>query len=216
MCRRLTLSTEIGSLLMPLDRAEAAADTKVTNANPAWLFFKRWLANPMQMASITPSAPALARLIAHHVRREQDEIVVEYGGGTGPVTRAALEAGVPPSRLFVCERDPELASYLRQQFPEVAVLEGDVCNIRAMLPAQHLGKVGTVICGIPMIMLPAEDQQAIVDSIFQIMPADRRFLAYTYSTGSPLKAEALGLTGRRLGFALANIPPASVWGYAKR
>lgn len=201
---------------MPLDRAEAAAEAKVTSAHPAWLFFKKWLANPLQMASITPSAPALARLIAQHVRREPDEVVVEYGGGTGPVTRAVLEAGVPPSRLFVFERDPELAAYLRRQFPDVSILEGDVANVRTMLPEQHIGKVGTVICGIPMIMLPVAQQQAIVEGIFQIMPSDRRFLAYTYSTGSPMRAEPLGLTGKRLGFALANIPPASVWGYAKK
>jgi phosphatidylethanolamine/phosphatidyl-N-methylethanolamine N-methyltransferase len=201
---------------MPLDRAEAVAEPKVSNLGAAWLFFKKWMANPLGMASITPSAPALSRMIAAHVRREPDEVVVEYGGGTGPITRALLEAGVPASRLFVCELDPELATYLRTQFPDVNVLEGDVRNIRQMLPPQHIGKVGTVVVGIPMILLPAQMQQEVVDGIFQIMPPDRRFLAYTYSTGSPMKADQLGLTGKRLGFTLANIPPASVWGYAKK
>ncbi|ACI98959.1 class I SAM-dependent methyltransferase [Rhodospirillum centenum] len=198
---------------MPLDRAEAATAGKAPH--PAWLFFKRWMANPLTMASITPSSPALGRLIARNVRREPDEVVVEYGGGTGPITRCLLEAGIPASRLFTAEIDPNLANYLRRQFPDVTILEGDVRNIRQMLPEQHIGKVGTVVVGIPMILIPLSAQQVIVDEIFKIMPEGRYFLAYTYSTGSPLKHKELGMKARRVGFTLANIPPAHVWAYSR-
>jgi len=198
---------------MPLDRAEVATTTKTPH--PAWLFFKKWLANPLAMASITPSAPSLGRLIARNVRREPDEIVVEYGGGTGPITRALLDSGIPASRLYVIELDPELANYLRTQFPDVNVIQGDVRNIRQLLPPQYIGKVGTVIVGIPMILIPTEAQKVIVEETFAIMPEGRRFLAYTYSTGSPMNKGELGIKGRRVGFTLANIPPASVWGYTR-
>ncbi|HYC02541.1 MAG TPA: phospholipid methyltransferase [Azospirillaceae bacterium] len=202
---------------MPLDRIEATADAKPSRSqNPVWLFFKRWLANPLSMASITPSAPALARLIARNIRRDPDEIVVEYGGGTGPITRALLEAGVPPSRLYVFEIDPELHGYLSAQFPDVNVILGDVTRVRDYLPEQFHGKVGTVVCGIPMILIPVDAQRKIVDEIFKIMPAGRRFLAYTYSLASPMKKEPLGIEGGRVGFTFANVPPASVWAYTKK
>ncbi|HYE49471.1 MAG TPA: phospholipid methyltransferase [Azospirillaceae bacterium] len=202
---------------MPHDRVEATADAKVSSSqNPVWLFFKRWMANPLSMASITPSAPSLARIIARNIRREPDEIVVEYGGGTGPITRALLEAGVPPSRLYVFEIDPELHAFLSAQFPDVNVILGDVRRVRDYLPEQFHGKVGTVVCGIPMILIPVEAQKTIVEEIFKIMPEGRRFLAYTYSAASPMKTEPLGIEGKRIGFTLANIPPASVWAYTKR
>jgi len=198
---------------MPLDRAEASTSRKEQNAT--WLFFKRWMANPLTMASIIPSAPSLAREIARNIRRDSDEYIVEYGGGTGAITRALLEAGVPPSRLYTVEIDKELATYLRREFPDVNLLEGDVRNIRSLLPPPVIGKVGTVVVGIPMILIPVEAQRAIVDEIFKIMPEGRQFLAYTYSARSPLKRGPLGINGKRVGFALTNIPPASVWGYTK-
>ncbi|PPD42504.1 MAG: phospholipid methyltransferase [Methylocystis sp.] len=199
---------------MSLARDSAAIFEKT--AGPALLFLKRWMANPLVMGSITPSSASLARVIARNVRREEDEAVVEFGGGTGSVTRALLESGVPASRLFSVEIDPELAAYLRREVPGVTVLEGDARRIREMLPNPFVGKVGTVIVGIPMVLLPSEAQQSIVDEIFSIMPKGRRFLALTYAIGAPLKYEALGLNAKRVGFTPANIPPASVWAFWKR
>jgi phosphatidylethanolamine/phosphatidyl-N-methylethanolamine N-methyltransferase len=181
------------------------------DASAAWLFFKRWLANPLSMASITPSAPSLSRLMAEQITRAPDEVVVEFGGGTGSVTRAILEAGVPADKLYSVERDPELAAWLRRHYPGIHVLEGDVVDIRTMLPDDVKGKVGTVLVCLPMILIPAEDQRRIVDAIFDVMPPGRAFYSYTYSARSPVKRRALGLRGRRVGFTIANIPPASVW-----
>src|SRR3546814_14885407 len=55
-----------------------------------WLYFRRFLKNPVGVASVTPSSPALGRLVAQHVCREDDEYVVELGRGTGALTRALL------------------------------------------------------------------------------------------------------------------------------
>src|SRR3546814_3265196 len=41
-----------------------------------WLYFRRFLKNPVGVASVTPSSPALGRLVAQHVCREDDEYVV--------------------------------------------------------------------------------------------------------------------------------------------
>lgn len=199
---------------MPLDRVEARTSAKPQN--PALLFLRRWLANPIAVASVAPSGPALSNLISSFVRRDPDEVVVEYGGGTGSITKGLLDAGVPPSRLYTVEMDRELTAYLRRQFPDVNVLQGDVRNICSLLPPQQIGKVGTVVVGIPMILIPMEAQKLIVDEIFKIMPEGRRFLAYTYSARSPLKCKALGIEGKRLGFTVANLPPASVWGFTRK
>jgi phosphatidylethanolamine/phosphatidyl-N-methylethanolamine N-methyltransferase len=198
---------------MSLDRVYAAILEKTSD--PALLFLKRWMANPLVMGSITPSSDSLGRVIARNVHRGEDEAVVEFGGGTGSITRALLKSGVPASHLFSVEIDTELAAYMRREFPDVQVLEGDVREIREMLPPRFIGKVGTVVVGIPMVLLPWEVQQIIVDEIFAILPEKRCFLAYTYSIGAPLKYEKLGLSARRVGFTLANLPPASVWAFRK-
>jgi len=190
-------------------------DRRGRQAHPgAWTFFKRYFANPLAMGSLVPSSASLRRIMSRSVECGADEVVVEFGGGTGPMTRAILEAGVPPERLWSIELDPELAGFLAQLYPDVHVLHGDCREIEARLPPELIGKVGTVVLGIPMVLLPVETQREIVAAMFRILGPGRGFLHYTFCIGSPLNREALGLSGRRLGWTPLNVPPASVWRYA--
>jgi phosphatidylethanolamine/phosphatidyl-N-methylethanolamine N-methyltransferase len=176
------------------------------------LFFRRWLRNPLQMGSIIPSAPALCQRIAAAVERGPDEYVLELGAGTGVISAALLAAGVPAEKLIVVEIVPEMAEFLRQSLPGVNVICGDAFDLANTLPEHMHGRIGTAICGIPLVLLPLERQQAFRDAVESVAPG-RGFLLYTYCATSPLPYRRLGMTARRLAFTLANFPPASVWRY---
>jgi phosphatidylethanolamine/phosphatidyl-N-methylethanolamine N-methyltransferase len=189
-----------------------ATDTRNAPPPGKGLFFRRWLRNPLQMGSVIPSSPALCRRIAAAVERGPGEYVVELGAGTGVVTRALLEAGIPPERLAVVEIVPEMAEFLRDTLPGVTVVTGDAFDLAAALPARMHGRVGTAICGIPLVLLPLERQRAFVQAVEAVAPG-RGFLLYTYCATSPLPYRKLGLTAKRLAFTPLNFPPASVWRY---
>ena len=176
------------------------------------LFFQRWLRNPLQMGSIVPSSRALCRRIAAAVQRDEDQLVLELGAGTGVVTRAMLEAGVPAERLVVVEIIPDMADHLREALPGVHVLTGDAFDLPAALPAWMAGRIGTAICGIPLVLLPLERQKAFVAAVEAVAPG-KGFLLYTYCATSPLPYRKLGLRAERLAFTPLNFPPASVWRY---
>lgn len=180
----------------------------------AWTFFKRYFANPLAMGSLVPSSASLRRLVSRGVECADDEVVVEFGGGTGAVTRAILDAGVPPERLWSIELDPELAGFLARLYPDVHVIHGDCRGVETLLAPGLAGRVGTVVLGIPMVLLPLETQREIIAAIFRILSPSRGFLHYTFCIGSPLDRDKLGLSGRRLGWTPLNVPPASVWRYA--
>lgn len=180
-------------------------------ANAA-LFFRRWLANPLQMGSVIPSSCTLSRRIAGLVRCDRDEVVVELGAGTGVITRALLASGVPAERLVVLEIVPEMASHLRSVLPGVNVICGDAFELQDALPARWHGKVGTAICGIPLVMLPLEQQRRFVAAVEAVAPG-LGFLLYTYCITSPLPYGKLGLAARREAWTPKNFPPASVWRY---
>jgi phosphatidylethanolamine/phosphatidyl-N-methylethanolamine N-methyltransferase len=176
------------------------------------LFLRRWLANPLQMGSVIPSSPALCRRIAALVERRPDEVVVELGAGTGVISRALLAAGVPPERLVVVEIVPDMADHLRRVLTGVNVIEGDAFDLGEALPAALHGKVGTAICGIPLVMLPLDQQRRFVDAVERVAPG-KGFLLYTYCITSPLPYRRLGLSARREAWTPLNLPPASVWRY---
>ncbi len=176
------------------------------------LFFRRWLRNPLQMGSIIPSSPALCRKIAAAVERGPEEYVLELGAGTGVISAALLAAGVPAHKLIVVEIVPEMADFLRGSLPGVTVICGDAFDLANTLPAEVHGRIGTAICGIPLVLLPLERQAAFRDTVESVAPG-RGFLLYTYCATSPLPYRRLGMTARRMAFTLANLPPASVWRY---
>ena len=178
----------------------------------AALFLQRWLANPLQMGSIVPSSPALCRRIVRHAWPEPGEHVLELGAGTGVVSSALLAAGLAPERLVVVEIVPEMARMLQGALPGVTVIEGDARALGTLLPAAHRGRIGPVICGIPLVLLPVAEQRRFIDAIDEAAPG-RGFLHYSYCITSPLPAARHRLQAMREAWTPLNFPPASVWRY---
>lgn len=180
-------------------------------ANP-WLFFRRWVENPLQMGSIVPSSRALCRRVVAQTACAPGEAVLELGAGTGVISRALLDSGVPAERLFVVEIVPAMAAHLRQVLPGAQVIEGDARALPALIPAQWHGRIGTVVCGIPLVLLPLAEQRRFIDAMQAVAPG-RGFLHFSYCATSPLPARKHGLVARREAWTPLNFPPASVWRY---
>jgi len=176
------------------------------------MFFRRWLANPLQMGSVIPSSPALCRRIVAQVRCGPDEAVVELGAGTGVVSRALLDAGVAAERLYVVEIVPAMAEHLRRVLPGANVIEGDARALPDLLPRPWHGRIGTVICGIPLVLLAKAEQRRFIDAIEAVAPG-RGFLHFSYCVTSPLPYRQHRLGARREAWTPLNFPPASVWRY---
>src|SRR5579872_5797326 len=135
----------------------ASAQTRNESARPIlledgadvtrpWMFFRRWIANPLQMGSVVPSSAALCRRIVAQTRRTPDEAVLELGAGTGVVSRALIAGGVPADRLMVVEIVPDMARHLQDVLPGATVIEGDARELPHLVPARWHGRIGTVIC----------------------------------------------------------------------
>ena len=142
-------------------------------------------------------------------------LVVELGPGTGSVTRALLAAGVPEERLILVERDRHLHAWLEGQFPKATVFLSDARNLDEILPAGQAGRVSTVVSSLPLNSLPRIEREKIVRAAFRVLSDDGSLVQYSYGVPSPLPCEALGITGQRVAFAAANLPPATVWRFSR-
>jgi phosphatidylethanolamine/phosphatidyl-N-methylethanolamine N-methyltransferase len=179
------------------------------------LFFRRWLANPMKVGAVVPSSYALAQLIASHTQRGSDDFVLEIGAGTGAITRALIDAGLPSDRLILVELDPAMSAMLAERFPQLRIITGDATKLTEILPVGVRGRVSTIVSGLPMINMPLGFQQSIVDACFSVLRPGGAILQYTYSPMSPLPRKRLGLTGKLMGWAASNLPPATVWRFTR-
>ena len=135
--------------------------------------------------------------------------MLELGAGTGVISRTFLEAGLPADRLVTVENDPNLANHLRGTLSGVEVLE---CNARALsehLPARYRGRIASVVCGIPLVLLAVTEQKRFIDGMQAVAPG-RGFRHFSYCAPLPLPARKIGLTAKREAWTPLNIPrPAS-------
>lgn len=181
----------------------------------ARLFFRRWMANPLQMGSIVPSSPALCRRVAAQSRVAPGQVVVELGAGTGVISRALLDGGLPAERLCVVEIVPDMAAHLRAALPGARVIEGDARRLPQLIPPELRGRIGGVVVGIPLVLLPLAEQRRFIDAIEAVAPG-LGFILYSYCVTSPLPWKKHGLQPRREAWTPRNFPPASVWRYTPR
>ena len=132
--------------------------------------------------------------------------------GTGVISRALLRAGLPPERLVVVELVPAMAAHLRRTLPGAQVIEGDARQLAMLLPERLRGRIGSVVCGIPLVLLPLAEQRRFIDVMAAVAPGCG-FLHYSYCATSPLPAARHGLVADRVAWTPLNVPPASLWRY---
>jgi len=185
------------------------------------LFLKRWLRRPFAMGAVMPSGRLLAEAMARAAlaaMKGREGHVIELGAGTGHVTKALLEAGIPAGRLALVERDPELAAFLRRHFPGPRIVEGDAARLARLLAANGIDRAAAVVSSLPLLSLPAEVVNGIVNSVFETLPRGAALVQFTYGPSPPvpralrerLHLQAAG--GRRI---WRNVPPAVVWTFTR-
>ena len=180
----------------------------------ATIFFGLWLQKPLRIAAANPSSARLADALASFVDFRRPGPVLELGAGTGSLTRGLVRAGCPVDRIIALEREPQLVTVLRREFPEMTVIEGDATRIREYLAART-EQLCAVISSLPIKWFPLEAQAAIVKPCLDLLGPGGRFLQVTNAFSSPLPIAALGIAGEEICRIWRNLLPAQIWSYAK-
>ena len=141
--------------------------------------------------------------------------VLEIGAGTGVITRALLQRGVSPERLFVIEQDPFLAAFLEREFPDVCVRQGEALDTRCILAEEAVGRVRTIVSSLPLRNLPRVDQLETVRAMIGALTQGGQLIQFTYAAGCPIPSQKLGLKAECLGRVWMNFPPAAVWRFTR-
>ena len=188
------------------------------NTKAELVFFAKWLRAPFRVASVTPSGARLARAMAAGLP-DGEGLVIELGGGTGPVTQALLEAGVAPADLLVIERDRHFHRLLSQRFPGISVLLGDAFDLESLVEARgKRDSVRAIVSGLPMVPMGAKDQVRILRQALALTGGRGPFVQFSYGLASPIKPSVkadLGLSSRCVAQVWRNVPPARVWVYER-
>jgi phosphatidylethanolamine/phosphatidyl-N-methylethanolamine N-methyltransferase len=192
---------------------ESSSRKGTESATETSLFFRAWLRSPLSIASLVPSSAATGRAFARVIDHSREGDILELGSGTGAISHSLLKAGIAPQRLILVERDPDLATYLKRQFPHLRILQADAAHIGPMLDELGVGKLAVVVSSLPIVWFPLHTQAAIVESCFAHLDAGGEFLQMTNQPASPMPLKKLGLSGERAATIWRNFPPSFIWRY---
>lgn len=181
-------------------------------------FIAAWLRAPLRMGAALPSSRSLARAMAAQVDISRDGSVIELGAGTGVVTHALLEAGIPHKNLLVIEREKQLHALLHAVFHDLKVLCADAMDLQNVLHENGMQKVNAIVSSLPFITMPSAVAHAIQEAMAKAIGDEGIIIQFTYGHRSPIKNSELkrfGLVGQRVKIVLVNVPPAHVWVYRR-
>ncbi len=181
-------------------------------------FFKAWVENPVATGAVSPSGRFLSRAMARHVDLNVPGPVIELGPGTGPVTQALLDQGVPPGRLILVEYDEKFCDLLRARFPGVQVVQGDAYNLAATLGDMVGDRVSAIVSSLPLLNRPEDDRVNLLRDAFAMLHPQGNFVQFTYGMVSPISRSAsqaaqVSFETRGSAPVWLNLPPARVFTY---
>jgi phosphatidylethanolamine/phosphatidyl-N-methylethanolamine N-methyltransferase len=181
------------------------------------LFFRSWTCDPLRVGAIAPSGPALAAVMTAEISGASAP-VIELGPGTGVFTRALLARGVDERDITLIEYGSDFVPLLRGRFPRARVLQMDAAKLSSRDFAGERAP-GAIISGLPLLSMSTRKVMGILTGAFECLRDGGAFYQFTYGARCPVRRpllDRIGLKAVRVGHALANVPPATVYRITRR
>lgn len=143
------------------------ADLKVT--------FSAW----KEVSAFTPSSMAVVRRLCQRIDFTKVRTIVEYGPGSGVVTRELLRNLNSDGLLIAIELNKELYAHLRSSIKDnrFQLLHGNAKNVLEVIGGFGLTQVDCIVSSIPFFWAPAETRKTIVKNSHQALCPGGQFLA---------------------------------------
>jgi len=174
------------------------------------VFFREIVSQPKVVGAIFPSSKRLAKGIAKQVPiPEGNELILELGPGTGAITEALLQRGIPIQQLIAIERSSAMTKHMRKRFPGLAIIQGDASHLDTLLKeqAQH---VKVIVSSLPLRSLPKRSVKQISQQIEKLLMPQGIFIQFTYSIRKNYVHFSPQLKHIACKWVFTNLPPARI------
>src|SRR3989344_3872955 len=159
-----------------------------------------------EVGAVMPSSKHAIRAILKHLKPEY-KYIIEYGAGSGTITREILKALPSDGKILAVELNKKL-------FEELSKIKDSrlkVTNDNAVDVSKNLGvldwpRIDAVISGIPFSFLKSPERKEIIKNTHDFLSLGGRFIVYQISLlALPLLKKSFKKIKKY--FELRNIPP---------
>ena len=175
-------------------------------------FFKAWLKHPLRVGTFTQSSRFLAESLIKPINFQKAKCIVEFGAGSGNVTKKIIEKMKEDCRLLTFEIDSILAKHTKKKINDkrVSIIEDSAENFPLYLNENGFEKVDYILSGLPITSLPKVFTRKILNLSAEYLNEEGSFIQLQYS---PLRKKELKkfFSVIKVNFVPLNIPPAFVF-----
>ncbi len=178
--------------------------------NKSWKFFKESVRHFWQVGTLVHSSRHLVKSLLADIDFTEAELIVEFGAGSGCVTREILRRMRPDARLFSFELSPvfheEICS-IAQEDPRLTPVLGCATLAAEMLAPET---VDCVVSGLPMGNFGKRAKLGVLGTVHAILKPGGHFSQFQYSL-LDYRLMRRHFEKVRLGYTPLNFPPAFVY-----
>ncbi len=152
------------------------------------VFVKSFFKKPTEVGALWPSSNRLAQMICKTIPWNEVNTILEFGPGTGAITREIVRNLSPNSRFLAIERSPDMAKCLRSHFPSVEVVVDSVEHVERICQERGIESVDAIVSGLPWSAFSADLQERCLSALTQVLAPEGWFSTYAYWQGLLLPA----------------------------
>lgn len=174
-------------------------------------FIAESLKNFGTIGAVAPCSPAGAARMVESIDFTKARTIVEFGGGTGPVTKEILKRAHPDARVFVFEINDVFVETLKHiKDTRLTVLHASAEDAEAKLREHGIEKIEYVVSTLPLAVLKDD----VVDNVFRAIKAILKpgglYMQIQYGPFLKNRIEKEFGNVKTL-FVALNVPPAFVY-----
>ena len=145
-----------------------------------------------KVASVTPCSRFTIQRLCDKIDYGYDQVIVEFGPGSGGFTRYMLDAMSKDSILITIEINEAFARQLKNVEKEdsrLIVYQAGAENLSSIMEQENLHHIHHVVSGIPFSMINNSDKESIIKQTNHFLVDEGKFLLYqtTYNMVPHLK-----------------------------
>ncbi len=180
---------------------------------------KQAISNFKEIGSIAPSSQKLAERIVENANIKNKRVIVEFGPGTGVITREILKRKHKDAVYFGLELNPDLVEETKRNCPEATVFCDSATNIAKYLKEIGKEECDCIVSGLPFANFDEDLQNEILASASNNLSNKGTFLTFSYNVSLITKAGKLFRKKLPTYFSSvirsktiwANLPPAFIY-----
>ncbi|MBI2336216.1 MAG: methyltransferase domain-containing protein [Deltaproteobacteria bacterium] len=171
-------------------------------------FFIEFLKNWRGTGSIIPSSRFLTRKMLEAVDFDSTQLIIEFGPGTGPFTKALLKRLGPQAKLWVVEMNPKFCKALEKiQDQRLRIIHDSADQIKKYLNGK---KADYILSGLPLAVFKKELNEQILHAVLACLKESGKFIQFQYSRTSHRLLKSF-FPQVKIKFTPLNTPPAFVY-----